>query len=425
MSQEQKPYKESERLLSETQAGKKISQHSWDADRSSAMDTLRAIIRERVTPQMYPSTLAQAIVVDAAPMVPAAISEILGPSSDGQIVQPVRVRVLSDPRHYWMPEPQNSDDPSRGFHPVVLFIGEIQSQLKFGDVVDVEFSNPDTQFTSHLDVGRVLKVLRYTEQAMSAESATVGFLGEGCRLVVSQPEEQNSSAEDTNDFEGQKLVGCASVGSVGEYPTPNRIAARQNENMSFPMVQPTFPTLDQVVISPYSLSRTVTVDGITQTRPHKGVDYRAPLGTAILATLDGTIYHFSQSGGAKGFGFYSIIVHTRYATAMDTAEKGMANIFFTLYAHMQDPSLHPVISNGSQVYQGQIIGISANSGRSTGPHLHFEYSTSVAEWEAANPANSFESALEDGIKVAALGAEKVDPVKEFFGKNFIVVGGSP
>jgi murein DD-endopeptidase MepM/ murein hydrolase activator NlpD len=422
MAQPSQPYKEADRLLSETQTGQKVSQHSWDADKSSAMDTLRAMIRERVTPTMYPSTLAQCIVVDAAPMVPPVISSVLGTPTNDEVIQPVRVRVLSDPRHYWMPEPQNREDPARGFHPIVLYIGGIDGQLKFGDVVDVEFSNPETQFTSHLDVGRVLKVLKYTEHDFRGDSAVAGFLGDDCRLVVSgQTEEATESSED-NNFEGQRLVGCAGVGSVDDYPAPNRIPPRENENLSFPTVTPTFPTLDSTVISPFSLSRTITVNGVTETRPHKGTDFRAPLGSAILASLDGTIYHFAQSEGAKGFGFYSIIVHSRYATSLATADKGQANLFFTLYAHMQNPALHPIIANGSRVYQGQIIGISANSGKSTGPHLHFEYTTSVATWEAANPVNSFESAFSSGIKQAALGADKVDPTKEFFGKNFIVVG---
>ena len=86
---------------------------------------------------------------------------------------------------------------------------------------------------------------------------------------------------------------------------------------------------------------------------HRGVDFGAPKGTPILAAGSGVV---QKAGWFGNYGRYIRIRHTgRYSTA---------------YAHMT--RLADGITAGARVSQGQVIGFVGSTGRSTGPHLHFE-----------------------------------------------------
>ncbi len=89
------------------------------------------------------------------------------------------------------------------------------------------------------------------------------------------------------------------------------------------------------------------------TKVHRGVDFAAPRGTPIYAGGSGTVVARGRNGG---YGNYIRIRHT--------------NNFQTAYAHMS--RIHTKVLRGSRVRQGQIIGYVGSTGRSTGPHLHYE-----------------------------------------------------
>ena len=89
------------------------------------------------------------------------------------------------------------------------------------------------------------------------------------------------------------------------------------------------------------------------TKMHKGVDFAAPRGTPIFAAGDGTVTFAGRNGG---YGNYVRIRHNdSYATA---------------YAHMKN--IGRGIRVGSRVNQGRVVGYVGSTGRSTGPHLHYE-----------------------------------------------------
>ncbi len=88
-------------------------------------------------------------------------------------------------------------------------------------------------------------------------------------------------------------------------------------------------------------------------RMHTGVDYGAPRGTPIVAAGDGTIDFADRKGG---YGNYIRIRH--------------ANGYATAYGHMT--RFASGSKPGARVKQGQVIGYVGSTGRSTGPHLHFE-----------------------------------------------------
>ncbi len=86
---------------------------------------------------------------------------------------------------------------------------------------------------------------------------------------------------------------------------------------------------------------------------HRGVDFAAPIGTPIYAAGDGRIVEEGRKGG---YGNYIRVRHSgEYSTA---------------YAHMS--RFAKGMSPGRRVHQGDVIGYIGTTGRSTGPHLHYE-----------------------------------------------------
>lgn len=87
-------------------------------------------------------------------------------------------------------------------------------------------------------------------------------------------------------------------------------------------------------------------------RLHAGIDLAAPAGTPVRAAVGGTLGAIGRNGG---YGNYIRIDHGPISTA---------------YAHLQGYA--PGLAEGSVVQAGDIIGYVGSTGRSTGPHLHFE-----------------------------------------------------
>ena len=96
---------------------------------------------------------------------------------------------------------------------------------------------------------------------------------------------------------------------------------------------------------------------------HKGVDFAAPTGTPIYAGGNGVIEYIGNNGG---YGKYIRIRHN--------------NEYKTAYGHMS--GFKKGLSKGARVNQGEIIGYVGSTGRSTGPHLHYEI---IFQNEQINP----------------------------------------
>ncbi|MEO0394320.1 MAG: peptidoglycan DD-metalloendopeptidase family protein, partial [Pseudomonadota bacterium] len=86
---------------------------------------------------------------------------------------------------------------------------------------------------------------------------------------------------------------------------------------------------------------------------HRGVDFAAPTGTPIYAAGDGVVERVGR------YGSYGNYIRLRHAGSMKTA-----------YAHLR--RFAKGMAPGTQVRQGQVIGYVGSTGRSTGPHLHYE-----------------------------------------------------
>ena len=86
---------------------------------------------------------------------------------------------------------------------------------------------------------------------------------------------------------------------------------------------------------------------------HRGIDFGAPSGTPVYAAGDGTV---ELAGNQGSYGNYVRLKHTAgYSTA---------------YGHLS--GFARGLRSGSHVRQGQVIGYVGTTGRSTGPHLHYE-----------------------------------------------------
>lgn len=84
---------------------------------------------------------------------------------------------------------------------------------------------------------------------------------------------------------------------------------------------------------------------------HTGIDFRGKKGDPIYATADGVVKKAFRNGG---YGNYVLIDH--------------GNGYTTSFSHMKKY----MVKKGDRVERGQLIGLVGNSGRSTGPHLHYE-----------------------------------------------------
>ncbi|MCV0428980.1 MAG: M23 family metallopeptidase [Roseibium sp.] len=84
---------------------------------------------------------------------------------------------------------------------------------------------------------------------------------------------------------------------------------------------------------------------------HTGIDFKAPYGSRVYATAPGTVISAGRNGG------YGKMIEIRHA-----------NGFVTRYAHLSRIQ----ISEGDHVLAGDLIGNVGSTGRSTGPHLHYE-----------------------------------------------------
>lgn len=111
-----------------------------------------------------------------------------------------------------------------------------------------------------------------------------------------------------------------------------------------------FPTAKHFRISSkFNLHRLNPITGLIS--PHKGVDLALPIGTPVLSIGNGKIIVAKYGGSA---GYYITILHNHN--------------YITRYMHLKKL----LVKEGQKVKKGECIAFSGNTGRSTGPHLHFE-----------------------------------------------------
>ena len=105
------------------------------------------------------------------------------------------------------------------------------------------------------------------------------------------------------------------------------------------------------ISSRYNLRRRIAYYG-NRVRPHKGTDFAAPVGTAILSTANGTVV---KSSYTRANGRYVTVKHN--------------NTYSTQYLHMRTSNVRV----GQQIEQGDVIGWVGMTGNTSGPHVCYRF----------------------------------------------------
>lgn len=100
---------------------------------------------------------------------------------------------------------------------------------------------------------------------------------------------------------------------------------------------------------------------------HEGVDWAVPVGTPVLAAAEGRVILALADNGKHPYGTHIRIRH----------DNGLE----TIYAHLS----RLMVKRNDEVKRGETIGLSGNSGNSTGPHLHFSVKQDEATARGLTP----------------------------------------
>ncbi len=169
--------------------------------------------------------------------------------------------------------------------------------------------------------------------------------------VVAPVRDAKASGVTSGDEQFKQLF--ASWQSIDNGRSPNPVAP--TTGVSIPSRA---PLAASTTTSSYGMRNHPVLGGM---RAHKGIDLAAPTGTPVHATADGIVER------ADRFSSYGLYVAIEHGGNLETR-----------YAHMS----RLAVAAGEHVKKGDVIGYVGTTGRSTGPHLHYEVRVAG---EAVNP----------------------------------------
>lgn len=142
------------------------------------------------------------------------------------------------------------------------------------------------------------------------------------------------------------------------------------------------PLRGYAVNSAFGLRR---LAGEAAARQHKGVDMAAPAGTSVFVATEGEVVRTGYDRGG-----YGRFIEVRHPNGMNT-----------LYAHLSRVD----VARGDRLGDGERIGLVGSTGRSTGPHLHFEVRRNDIQ---VNPTAVLGQAFEVKVDTLALKIASVE-----------------
>jgi murein DD-endopeptidase MepM/ murein hydrolase activator NlpD len=247
---------------------------------------------------------------------------------------------------------------------------KLKSQLnpsgKLSTKANQEQLKDATQQFEGLFLGYLLKVMRSTIEVDKDDTSSLGKdiytemfdheialniakvrslgIGEMMYRQLAGEVEQSSHSGNESDQRQPENDGSATVLSS----PPDNTAEPPRGQESKPVERPFAIPLDGVLTSTYGMRQ----HPLTRERQfHQGLDIAAPIGTPFRAARSGTVVF---SGSLGGYGNAIVLEH--------------GDGYRTLYGH----AAKLLVSPGENVEAEQVIGIVGNTGKSTGPHLHFE-----------------------------------------------------
>ena len=313
----------------------------------------------------------------------------------------VHVRIVKDSRDAFLlaRPPDSNDSPSGKLYRLVS--NPSGFEIGHGSEVKVVLSNPRMQFSTNpnIPVGTIVEVVSAMPQNLNGVQGNCNprkpksdgskTVEEACKTVSRGPKSRNFISLPPPPVTAQIV-----------YPTNPVAVGRANQAKAPDGTDILSPDefMKKFVTSGIGARNTGLAGASTN---HAGVDFRAPLGTPFYAALDGEVVRVRLQGSPStkvGFGWYVVVRHDDYVTSY-------GGPFYTLYAHMNKP----VVRVKNKVSQGQILGTSGNTGKSTGPHLHFEV------WYDPKGNNKL------GVKGQVI--DSLEPISQFlFGPGFAIKG---
>jgi Membrane proteins related to metalloendopeptidases len=218
--------------------------------------------------------------------------------------------------------------------------------------------NPGLQANSILKIGQVL-VLSVPKPLVSVRTTEKNVYTQSIKKAVeyqyddNKYEDYSSTVQDGND--GVKEITAAIVRINGIEQQSDVVSEKVlTEPVKQVVVKGTkkkgiIMPLSGSITSPFGYRKNPMGSG---SEFHKGLDLSASMGTPVRAALDATVKTVAYD--ANGYGKYVVL----------SSRDGIT----TLYGHCSNIA----VSEGQKVKQGDVIAYSGSTGRSTGPHLHFE-----------------------------------------------------
>ena len=274
-------------------------------------------------------------------------------------------------------------------------------EIGHGSEVKIVLNNPRMQFGSNpnIPVGTIVEVVGMSSQNLNGVQGNCNprkptgdgskTVKESCKTVSRGPKNRNFISLPTPPSTAQIV-----------YPTnPVSVeSANQAKDANGADVLSQGDFFKKFVTSGIGARNTGLAGASTN---HGGVDFAAPLGTPFYASLAGKVVRVRLQGSPStkvGFGWYVVLRHDDFVTSY-------GGPLYTLYAHMNKP----VVRVGNKVSQGQQLGTSGNTGKSTGPHLHFEV------WYDPRGNNKL------GVKGQVI--DSLEPISQFlYGPGFAIKG---
>ena len=176
-----------------------------------------------------------------------------------------------------------------------------------------------------------LAALAMTNPAMANETATATQITGAIDTANAAPTGDREFAELFASWRSMDRTGFASPAPIASISVPSRM-----------------PLDSATLTSEYGMRTHPVLGG---RRNHKGIDLAQPTGTPVYATADGIVSR------AEPFSSYGNYIQIEHGGEMETR-----------YAHLSGYA----VAAGEQVRKGQLIGFVGSTGRSTGPHLHYE-----------------------------------------------------
>jgi LysM repeat protein len=185
--------------------------------------------------------------------------------------------------------------------------------------------------------------------------------------LASIAERYNSSIKKVRTYNELSADDMLDIGAIIDVPggaMPNEVPARSNTSVSYVAAGTAVTAASLVSVAGGYFINPVPGAVLTQNlHGYNAVDLGASRGTSAIAAASGRVTKSVAGGWNGGYGNFIVIQHP--------------NGTETLYSHLSSV----IVSRGQNIVKGQVIGYVGSTGRSTGPHLHFEVRG------AANPFN--------------------------------------